>query len=726
MKFKKIMHISILTLTTITPIVLTSCATTNNNHINQEKNENKIDLNKITSINKESFKNIWSKHPTLFQNNILNLSYLPNLTKIEDNTFMFDRKSTNIDFKISKIIFNEKLEIIGNNVFKDIQSLIYLKLPKTIKSIGDHSFDNAFTNGFSRVVFNQEHISLNNLGKNSFLNNKNLNLFIINNQTLKIKFEQSKDNIGYTNTILSDDLDSSGQIGNLQISKFLPIVSLLELTNKTRLSSLTNQILNEKIKNNSNIQSNEIYKNTKFEIQENSSEANGNLKLKIIIPNIKLKNNDDIIDISGFNKINFKNMYLSSVKINSYNYFNDLQKEQNLEKWTDQDWKKYLSEINIKTKDSIESFDFSDESQSSNINLNFKYSNNSNKHKLYLIAKAKNHIYKNGQWIDDGNTENNEEIKGLDLKPINFELPNNKKDLYEFLNKKIYINNTETDKLITNLYPSKYLADFNLGIKTWSNSLLKIDTKYLDYAKELNVGKINIEALNVYPNDIDGTLDFNYKIKDEEEIHNQYLYLNSYRISGFKKIENLVQANPSILVKSESNVVNNFIKTISRIKTKTDLEKLCQEKGQLEIPNPGINGFGNQATQDNNTKSIILNNIEYGEEENSKQFNSSYNKYEFVNSIFMGKQLIESNIDFKTNFFNEEFIINNLFFTTNIKDNAKLIGINENTLKCEINIMINLILNKNSINNDNVQEFNISGKLSLTLQLNKFNNMKNK
>lgn len=308
-----ISNFSIFTIATITPIVLTSCSSASNNNssngnqTNSEVNENKIELKNITSINKDVFKNILLKHPTLFQNNILNLSYLPNLTNIEKNTFMFDEQSTNSSSKISKIIFNQKLEKIESNAFKDIKSLDYLKLPpKSIKYISDNSFNNAFVDCFSRAVFNNEHTLLTNIGNNSFSNNKNLNLFIIQNEFLKTKFEQSKESIGYTNTILSDDLDSPGKIGNLQVSKFLPIVSLLELTDKTRLSSLTNQILNDKIKNNTNIKSNEIYKNTQFEIQDGFSEVDDILKLKIIIPNIKLGINKNIIEISGFNKINLK------------------------------------------------------------------------------------------------------------------------------------------------------------------------------------------------------------------------------------------------------------------------------------------------------------------------------------------------------------------------------------------------------------------------------------
>lgn len=75
---------------------------------------------------------------------------------------MFNEQSKNSISKISKIIFNEKLEKIESNAFKNIKSLDYLKLPKSIKYIGNNSFNNAFVEDFSKVVFNNKHKLLKN------------------------------------------------------------------------------------------------------------------------------------------------------------------------------------------------------------------------------------------------------------------------------------------------------------------------------------------------------------------------------------------------------------------------------------------------------------------------------------------------------------------------------------------------------------------------------------
>lgn len=724
MKLKKIINLFTIAIVGAMPIIATSCSNSNNNNIQskpeQDNNNNNINLNTITSINKKSFRDIWFKHPSLFQNDTLNLSFLPNLETIENDTFMLDENSANSNSKISKIIFNKKLKTIGNNAFKNIQSLNSLNFPSSIEHIGNHSFDNAFVNDFSKIIFNNEHTSLQTIGNNSFLNNNNLNLFILNNEPLKTKFENNKESIGYKNTILTDDLDSSGRIGNLEISKFLPIISLLELTNQTRLSSLTNEILNNKIKLNIAIQSNPIYKNTTFEIQDGSSEKLGVLKLKINISNINFLNNENVVTISGFDKISAKKLSLSSIKINSYNYFENLQEVQNIHSWTDNEWKKYLSEINVKTINGDEYFNLALEKHSNDIDLNFKYNYINDKHTLYLISKIKNNIYTSGKWIQDGEIIQTE-IKGANLKPINFELPNNKNDLYDFLNKKIEINEQERNDLITNLYASKYLSNFRLRIKTWTNTLLKINDKYIEYSKKLGIGKINIEARDAYANDIDGILSFNYHIKDEENISNSYLYINSYQIDGFKKINNLFNNKPTISINNNGqNIKNRFIQKINEIKTKNELNNLSSNKGTIEIPNLGVNGYGILATTENNTKAIILNDISKGEEINSKLFDTQSNKFEFTNSIFINKQFISKNINFSTNLFNNEFIINSLFFRTNMSEKAKLIGINNNTFKYESNIEIIVSLCKNSIDNDNNQEFKFNGKLSLTLLLNDF------
>lgn len=341
-------------------------------------------------------------------------------------------------------------------------------------------------------------------------------------------------------------------------------------------------------------------------------------------------------------------------------------------------------------------------------------------HKMYLTSNIKNNIYKNNQWIQDGNIIK-KYIKGYNLKPITFTLPNSKSDLYSFLSKKIIINEIEKDKYITNTYPSKYLSDFRKNIKTWSNNLIKIDDKYVKYLNELGITKLSIEALNAYPNDIDGILSFDYQIKDQNNNINNFSYLGSKQINNFKKIDNLFKNNTIIFLNSiDQNIKNRFIKNINKIKTKDELNNLSNNKETIEISNLGVNGYGALAKEENNTKAIIVNEISKGETTNEKWFEIQSNKFEFVNSIFIDKQLMINNIDFSTNLFNNEFIINNLFFTTNMSENAKLIGINANSFKYESNIEITISLCKSSINNENNQTFKINGKLSLTLLLNDF------
>lgn len=728
MKRKKIINLCSILFVGIIPIVITSCSKITNNSTTPMPNpitpdDNKINLNDVTTINSESFKKLFINYPSIYQNDILNLSYLPNLKTIENNTFNKNTQLTSgQNFNISKIIFNDRLENIGDNAFKNIQSLKHLILPSSIKDIGNNSFDNAFIDGFSRVVFNETHKSINNIGNNAFLNNKNLNLFVIKNDELKSKIENEKQSIGYQNTILTDDLDSEGIINNLNISKFVPIISILELTNNTRLSSLTNEILNKKIKDNVEIQKNPIYKNTTFEIQEGSSEINGILKLKINIPTINFRNNENLIEISGFKNINNEYLTLESIKIDSYKYFENLQKETNISSWKTMEWKKYLSEIKVNTKDNQDSFNLAEESQSSNIDLEFIYNFKDNKHKLHLISKIKNHIYKNNSWIQNGETSQ-KEIKGKNLQPIDFELPNNKKDLFDFLSKQIKIKEEKRNELITNIYSSKYLSMFRSGIKTWPNTLIEIKNEYIDYSKELGLKKLNIESTNVYADDIGGILNFDFNMKDEEETINQYSYLGSYNIIGFKKINDLFNNNPNISInKNDKSPYKNFINSIKKIKTKEELTNLCNSKQTIEIKNVGINGYGNTVTNDINIKTTILDNFEKGEDLNSKQFETSANKYNFVNSIFKDKTLDSSKIDFKTNLFNNEFIINNLFFQTDINSSAKLIGINENSFNYVSDIEVIISLNNNSLNNENEYKYELKGKLNVIFQLSDFIN----
>lgn len=717
MKFKKIKILSIIALSSLSTIALISCSNTSSNtnseSLKPDQENNKTDLSTITSINKNSFKELWYKHPSLFMNNTLNLSFLQNLTHIENDTFMLDNNSLNSNSIISKIIFNDKLEHIGNNAFKNINSLKYLSLPKSIKTIGSHSFDNAFIDDFSRIVFDHEHKLLENIGENSFLNNESLNLFVVNNDLLKTKFESIKESIGYKNTILTDDLNASGKIGNLLVSKYLPIISLLELSNKTRLSSLTNEILNRKIKDNTNIPNNSIYKNTTFEIQDGSSEKLGVLKLKINIPNINLKNGENIIEISGFDKIFEKNLVLSSIAIDPYNYFENLQEEKNIQMWANEDWQKYIKEINVKTIDDLEYFNLAEKNQSSNIDIEFKYSNDRNTHNIYLILKIKNNLYSNNSWIQDSNVTQ-KIVKGFNLKPISFKLPNNKNDLFNFLRSKMQIDENRKNEIITNMYASKYVSDFRKKIKTWTNSLIKIDSKYDSYLNTLGIKKLIIEATSSYADDINGILSFDYVMKDEQNTSNNYSYISSHSINGFKKINNLFLDSPYIFInRSNDALKKRFIKLIN--KTKDDLIDLGTNNKTIEMDNFGVLGYGKNVTTDINTRSIILNSWEKGHDTNSLQFSNSSSKYEFASSIFKDKQLNENNIDFSTNLFNNEFIINDIFFSTNMSNKAKLIGVNASTFKYELDIEINISVNKGSINFDNNHQYKLLGKLILLL-----------
>ena len=102
---------------------------------------------------------------------------------------------------------------------------------------------------------------------------------------------------------------SSGVVGNgITTSGFKDVVSKLNLSNTTALSSLTDATLKDAL-------SNTEYKDLTLTIQDGSSEVDGILKLKINGTYNGKSYNDDII-ISNFNHLN-GSFTVTDVKLNN-------------------------------------------------------------------------------------------------------------------------------------------------------------------------------------------------------------------------------------------------------------------------------------------------------------------------------------------------------------------------------------------------------------------------
>lgn len=127
---------------------------------------------------------------------------------------------------------------------------------------------------------------------------------------------------------------NGGNFEGLKTDKYLEIVKNLSLNKTTLISKLTNDKLNDLIKNK--------FKNLKLSLANGTDDGNGTLKLNLESTNNKI--NPTIITITGFDPITNTGINIStSITLNYEKYFSDFQMQKEFVKFRSDQIKKYFN-----------------------------------------------------------------------------------------------------------------------------------------------------------------------------------------------------------------------------------------------------------------------------------------------------------------------------------------------------------------------------------------------
>lgn len=443
-----------------------------------------------------------------------------------------------------------------------------------------------------------------------------------------------------------------GYFSGLTVEKYLTIISSLKINNTTSLSMLSDEKLNNELKKEF------PQKNYSVTILKDSSEHQGILNLGLKLSSI---GNQIDVKIFGFDSFKKSEVYIiNNVSLNTNEWFKNMQNEETIKNWTNENWKIYLSTLKISDFDLNNSYDLLNIKD--NINYQIKYENK----KISITLKTNYKKYNGTHWIEE--ISEMFHIGGKGLGSYDIKLPN-KNDLYNFIKNILEINEANRNNYINNKYASYYLHLSKSTSNETLNNILKIPDTYLNYIKQnLNINdmdRVSIRFNEIYPNDTNGILRFSYDFVDASS--NSTLFTGVYLINGFKKIYQEMSANMKI-IKQDGSLFNSYLRFIKNEKQKEILNSM-QENQSLLLKNFCFLGKVN-------TSNFNLLHDEQNENINQEEF-------DWLNKSFLlllnNSYLNENSINFKTNYFsdpnnldNSGYIIKYLYISTDTSKNAKI------------------------------------------------------
>lgn len=694
---KKIKVILLIPIMSFPILSLISCSSTSSSQEKENSNKNdKLDSDDISKnltddqvlyIDKENVDIFISKFPNLLSNNgVLDLSIFKNLEEIRESAF--------IGRNIKSIIFNNKVSKIEKYAFKGMFSLKGFTIPDSLTFIGEEAFLNAFSPSIETTLIFDQNSKIKLIGNNAFSNNEKLQISI-SNESIKELLIQSQFN---QNKIISNINNSSGYFNGLYIDKYLSIISSLNINKNSVLSLLTNDNLNEQL--------NKKFpnKNYQLNILENTSEYEGILNLKLSFDGIQ-----ENITITGFNSLkNNVNYIINKLVINSDKWYSDLKKESEVNAWNKDQWVSYLSNLEIRDDNNIP-YDLL--KIGNNVSYVFEY--NSTKKTMFVILTSNYKKYNGTNWVNETNNILNKKIGILNNTGFPIEFPS-KNNLYDFIKNILQVKESIKNSMITSRYASYYSHAFNgLKLNTLLNNILEIPDKYLTYIKEnlmlSSNDVISIEFSNVFSNDVDGILNFNYDFKKRNNIDST-LFSGSYQINGFKKITKN-DLSTTMSINKDSSLFQSNLKQINNVLSKEQLKNM-ESNQSIELNNFG---FG-----------LINNQINLLIDGNDEQSNSKKTKFEQLiknYSILIKNSILESNsIDFNTNYFNDGnnnddtrgYIIKYLSISVNKSIKAKISKTHIWTYSFPITISIG-IANANNFVSESISDMEIESNCTMTI-----------
>lgn len=401
----------------------------------------------------------------------------------------------------------------------------------------------------------------------------------VNTNFIKLKITIFKDHWYKNNKIQKEDLvqevlinnlkpipsdlnPEGGQVNGLSVSSYKDLISLLNLNTKTQLPIITNETLNNNLK---------IYpdfKNLKLDIIEGSTIDN---KLVLML-NGKYKEEiitNKVIEITGFYKIQDKEVIFSSIKLNGKSWLDDLrpiensENKQEIDSISTEEWSKYLNNFNIwnSNKDSIGT---KEELISMGWKVNFKANHDDKQNKISFNDKDTNLTYENKKYnVQSKDWENIGEKTVIKLYPI----PSltyldylTSEDVKTYLINQTISKNEE----FQNYYPSYFygIAEYanKLNISHWNVEDFFINDKINviknKYFKTNNIS-ISLDFNSILANDFNNTLALSIVLSFDGRIENKY----SKRFSFENKTKN-IKDNKLINSKEKNKVLINVDSSI--------------------------------------------------------------------------------------------------------------------------------------------------------------------
>ncbi len=515
------------------------------------------------------------------------------------------------------------------------------------------------------------------------------------------------DNNDSDNNVIDDSvvIDSKGgNIGTLKVSRYLEIIKPIGLNNLTKLSSLSNEYLTQKL------HVNKKFEGLSLKITKGSSEYKGILNL-LLVGNYNDKDYNELIEIEGFNSNNENLIFeIDDFSVNLENYFDYKQpivEKNTLDLTTDTNVIKKIININFVINSQNLTIDQMEENfKLKNINLNLK--NNNLSLNFAFETQYKEYNYDNDGWIISSNQN-----KLIQKNNINVRIPS-LKDLMHFMISKFVLK----EQLFKDYYASYFNALFKLSVDLDADRTGLLD--FIDFEFVIDKYKQTyFNNVNIYPkidisntsslvaNDYDHELIFNINlINDENE--DDLSISRTFQSNNFKNINlflnNHKDKTNSIVIKNDEE--SSISKTIKNL-YKNEIELMFADSNQSEINL--INNNDKLLTYLSNYWNIVfVNDYENNKKaETNERIKKNYILSIFEESLDNGIEFLQGDVeeiiypvlDGDTGIFkysdNEIFQIENISFGFEKNNlNPTLKKINDNTIVLVFNSNIEYLISQ--------------------------------
>lgn len=561
----------------------------------------------------------------------------------------------------------------------------------TNQNISEIIFKNSISG--NKKELSASNVIISNVDKNSqngtISGNFLLNKYWSNNQLSNSNSNEFSFSIyGFNNNQNpTNDISKGGIFNNLNISSYLEVIKVLDISSNTPIFKITNDYLSSKL-------SQSVFSSINLSLNSGDEES-GEINLKINGTYNNQKIEESNIVINGFKSYTSiigisSQMNIKKMELNFNEYYSNLQDESSMMNWTANDWmSKYLSSFEINKETNV---------TQENINLIELYKNNiisnvvfNNVSSLWEDDKSsfnfKFFIYKKkynnelSRWVNS--TEYSTFSFSLENNSI-FQAPNNQNCIEYMIKNEISYNN----ELINSTYASHILSEVKYNQSyDYLTKYININEKFQNKYFQNQLIKFSINDPDyIICNDDQGSLSGQSAIfVNENDTNINY----DFNISGFLSSSKFISDN--------SSVSENFFTAKSGSKAESNIKNEIA-KHKDEIDNISIN----------ESISVPNNIFLIPRQSNASIYRGTYNSEEgeLANNILsewninlLGRYFDQRSINVNNNLYNDEFIIKNIQYNFGDGSTATIMKIENSRVSYSVNftIQIEIESSENSI-----------------------------